>query len=49
MTRQEATISTKQDRETLATILFRNGYTVRTVTEKINGKTVTKVEYWREA
>lgn len=48
--RQKIVIETKQDRETVALILARNGYTVRlcrTKSGKSNNYTYY-VEYWKE-
>lgn len=36
------------DREAVALILYRSGYTTREGKEKLNGKTVTFVEYRKE-
>ena len=38
-------ISNNKDREEVATILFRNGYTVRMGTVSLNGKRVSAVFY----
>lgn len=51
MKRNQITISNEQDRLTIASILVKNGYTVRTVKVKVipTGKaTKAAVEYWRE-
>lgn len=51
MKREQITISNEQDRLAVASILVKNGYSVRTVKVKstATGKTTkTVVEYWRE-
>lgn len=49
--RNQITISNEQDRLTVATILVKNGYSVRTVKVKVTptGKSTKIVlEYWKE-
>ncbi len=41
-------ISTPSDREAVATILYRNGYTVRQRKRKDGNKTVIYIEYRRD-
>lgn len=36
------------DRDTVVTVLSRNGYTVRQGREKVNSKYVKYVEYWTQ-
>lgn len=51
MKRAQLIISNEQDRLTVAAVLVKNGYSVRTVKVKATatGKsTKTAVEYWRE-
>lgn len=51
MKRNQITIANEQDRLAVASILVKNGYSVRTVRVKATptGKTTkTVVEYWRE-
>lgn len=51
MKREQLIISNEQDRLTVAAVLVKNGYSVRTVKVKATatGKSIkTAVEYWRE-
>lgn len=50
MEKNQLIIKSEQDRATVATILFTNGYTVRRNTVKIKegGKSVIVLEYWKE-
>lgn len=51
MKREQINIGNEQDRLTVAAVLVKNGYSVRTVKVKATatGKsTKTAVEYWRE-
>lgn len=46
--KQRVLITSPEDRQQVAAILVKNGYTVRLAKEKKNQKTtVTYVEYWR--
>lgn len=49
MERQKIAASNSEDRTTIATILIKNGYTVRFGREKQGNKVVCFVEYWRES
>ena len=49
MEKQRITVSNVDDREKMAVILIKNGYTVRVVKEKIGNKTTAYIEYWRGA
>ena len=47
--KQRILITNPEDRQQVAAILVKNGYTVRLAKEKKNQKTtVTYVEYWRQ-
>ena len=48
MDRQRLEISKVQDRELVLKILAMNGYCVKIVTDKKDGKKATFVEYWEE-
>ena len=42
-------VGNKEDRLALASILIKNGYTVRIVKDTVNGKKADVVEYWRDS
>ena len=42
------TVSNADDRQALAVILIKNGYTVRVVKERNGKATLQYVEYWRD-
>ena len=46
--RSRLEVSKVEDRLTLVKILVLNGYTARIVTDKVDGKKVTFIEYWKE-
>jgi hypothetical protein len=46
--RQRLIVANKDDRLIIIKILAMNDYTTRLVTDKVDGKKVTFVEYWRE-
>lgn len=46
MDKQRIAVSNPDDRNTLAIILVKNGYTVRVVKERFGNKTTMYVEYW---
>ena len=46
MEKNRITVSNADDRQTLAVILIKNGYTVRVVKERNGKATITVVEYW---
>lgn len=48
MERNRIYIPIVEDRVTVAAILFKAGYAVRTVKVKENNKSVTYLEYWKE-
>ena len=48
MERQRLKVTKVEDRAALVRILSENGYTVRIVTDRADGKKQTYVEYWEE-
>lgn len=48
MDRQRLSARLIEDRNALVRILVTNGYSVRIVTDKVEGKKETFVEYWKE-
>lgn len=48
MEREKLEVKLVEDRNALIRILANNGYAVRIVTEKSEGKKTTYVEYWKE-
>ena len=48
MNSQRLEVKLVDDRLALVKILVSNGYTVRTINDKLDGKKVTFVEYWKE-
>ena len=46
--KQKIYVSSPADREQMAAILFKNGYTVRLGKEKDGKRTVMAVELWKE-
>ena len=46
MEKHRIVVSNKEDRQALALILVKNGYTVRVVKERFGNKTTMYVEYW---
>ena len=46
MEKQRIVVSNPDDRNALAIILVKNGYTVRVVKERQGNKTTMFVEYW---
>jgi hypothetical protein len=46
--RQRLIVANKDDRLTIIKILALNDYATRIVTDKVDNKKVTFVEYWRE-
>ncbi len=47
--KQRISITNPEDRQQVAAILVKNGYTVRLAKEKVNPKkSVVYVEYWRQ-
>ena len=48
MDKQRIRVSNTEDRQLIAGILIKNGYTVRLVRDKVGNKAEQFVEYWRE-
>ena len=48
MKKQRIYVSSPADREQVAAILFKNGYTVKLAKEKEGKRTTMVVEFWRE-
>lgn len=48
MSKQKIYVSNPADREQVAAILFKNGYTVKLGKEKQGKRTVMSVDFWRE-
>lgn len=48
MERNRLKVTKVEDRITLVKILCENGYTVRIVTDRSEGKKQTYIEYWEE-
>ena len=48
MEKYKIIVSAPSDRETVAAILFKNGYTVKLAKEKNGKRTVLAIEYWRD-
>lgn len=46
--RHRIVVKLNADKEALVKVLTQNGYTVRIITDKVDGKKATCVEYWRE-
>lgn len=46
--KQKIYVSVSADREQMAAILFKNGYTVKLAKEKNGKRTVLAIEYWRD-
>ncbi len=49
MEKQRIIVSNADDRQALAVILIKNGYTVRVVKERNGKSTVQYVEHWRDS
>ncbi len=47
MDKQKIYVSTPADREQVAAILFKNGYTVRLGKEQVKNRTVMLIEFWK--
>ena len=48
MSKQKIYVSAPADREQVAAVLFKNGYTVKLIKEKNGKRTVLAIEYWRD-
>ncbi len=48
MERKRLEVKLLEDRNAVVKVLVSNGYTVRIVSEKADGKKTTFIEYWRE-
>ena len=48
MSKQKIYVSAPADREQVAAVLFKNGYTVKLIKEKNGKRTVLAIEYWGE-
>ena len=46
MAKQRIKVNNAEDRQTIAAVLIKNGYTVRLVKEKVGKSMVQYVEYW---
>lgn len=47
MEKQKIYVSNPADREQVAAVLFKNGYTVKLGKEQAKGRTVMSVEFWK--
>lgn len=48
MDKQRIVVSNAEERQTVAAILIKNGYTVRVVKERVGKSSVASIEYWRD-